>query len=105
MSSHEINPAAQGDRVGLGIFYAIVGIACMSLMDSIAKLLTEGYGIWQLVFFRNFFGLLFVLLMVWQAGAFRRLASGQYLLHAQRCFFSLGASFTFFIALRHLPLG
>ena len=40
----------------------------MALFDSLAKLLGEGYHVVQLVFFRNFFGLLFVLLLVYAVG-------------------------------------
>jgi drug/metabolite transporter (DMT)-like permease len=104
MSAHNIPSKNHGDRIGLGITYAIVGIACMSVLDSIAKLLTEGYSIWQLVFFRNFFGLLFVLAMLWQSGGLRSLRSEQPLLHGVRILFSLVATFTFFTGLRYLPL-
>jgi len=92
------------DRIGLGIFCAIAGIACMSLLDSTVKFLTHGYGVWQLVFCRNLFGFFFIALILWWTGGFRGLASRQYLLQGLRCLFSLGASFTFFIGLRHLPL-
>lgn len=94
----------RGDRIGLGIFYAILGVASMSLLDSVVKFLTNGYNVWQLVFFRNIFGLLVILLILWRTDGFRKLATRQYLLQGLRSIFSLGASFTFFIGLRYLPL-
>ena len=60
------------DRVGVGIACAVIGIAFMALFDAMAKFLGEGYGVVQLVFFRNFFGLLFVLLLVARSGGFSR---------------------------------
>lgn len=50
------------ERVGVGIGWAVIGIAFMALFDATAKFLGEGYSVVQLVFFRNFFGLLFVVL-------------------------------------------
>jgi len=96
--------AEQGERIGLGIFYAVVGVACMSLLDSTVKFLTHGYGVWQLVFMRNAFGLMFIALFLWRTKGFRGLATDQYLLQGLRCVFALGASFSFFIGLRYLPL-
>ncbi len=91
------------ERVGAGIASAAVGIAFMALFDALAKLLGEGYHVVQLVFFRNFFGLLFVLLLVARPGL-GSLKSRHPVLHALRAAFALGATFSFFIGLQFMPL-
>ncbi len=92
------------DRVGKGIVYAVIGIAFMSGLDTLAKFLGEGYGIVQLVFFRNFFGLLFLLVVLRRAGGFAGLRTRQPLLHGLRAVFALVATFAFFIGLQFMPL-
>jgi drug/metabolite transporter (DMT)-like permease len=92
------------DRVGVGIACAVIGIAFMALFDAMAKFLGEGYGVVQLVFFRNFFGLLFVLLLVARSGGLGSLKSRHPVLHGLRAAFALGATFTFFIGLQFMPL-
>ena len=92
------------DRVGVGIACAVIGIAFMALFDAMAKFLGEGYGVVQLVFFRNFFGLLFVLLLVARSGGLGSLRSRHPVLHGLRAAFALGATFTFFIGLQFMPL-
>ena len=91
------------ERVGVGIACAAIGIAFMALFDALAKLLGEGYHVVQLVFFRNFFGLLFVLLLVVRAGL-GSLGSRHPVIHALRAAFALGATFSFFIGLQFMPL-
>jgi drug/metabolite transporter (DMT)-like permease len=92
------------DRVGVGIACAVIGIAFMALFDAMAKFLGEGYGVVQLVFFRNFFGLLFVLLLVARSGGLGSLSSRHPVLHFLRAAFALGATFSFFIGLQFMPL-
>ncbi len=92
------------ERVGLGIALAVAGIAFMALFDATAKFLGEGYGVVQLVFFRNFFGLLFVLVMLWRSGGMGSLRSRHPVLHGLRAGFALGATFSFFIGLQFMPL-
>jgi len=92
------------ERVGAGIAYAVVGIAFMALFDAMAKFLGEGYHVVQLVFFRNFFGLLFVLLLVARSGGLASLRSRHPVLHGLRAAFALGATFSFFIGLQFMPL-
>lgn len=92
------------ERVGVGIVCAVVGIAFMALFDALAKFLGEGYHVVQLVFFRNFFGLLFVLLLVARSGGLGSLRSRHPVLHGLRAAFALGATFSFFIGLQFMPL-
>jgi drug/metabolite transporter (DMT)-like permease len=92
------------ERIGLGIGCAVVGIAFMATLDATAKFLGEGYGVVQLVFFRNFFGLLFVLAPLARSGGFSVLRSQHPLFHGLRAAFALGATFSFFIGLQFMPL-
>lgn len=92
------------DRVGVGIACAVVGIAFMGVFDATAKFLGEGYHVVQLVFFRNFFGLLFVLCLLARSGGLGSLRSRHPLLHLLRAGFGLGATFSFFIGLQYMPL-
>jgi drug/metabolite transporter (DMT)-like permease len=92
------------ERVGVGIGCAVVGIAFMATFDATAKFLGEGYGVVQLVFFRNFFGLLFVLCLLARAGGLGQLRSRHPVLHGLRAGFGLGATFSFFIGLQFMPL-
>ncbi len=92
------------ERVGVGIGCAVVGIAFMATFDATAKFLGEGYGVVQLVFFRNFFGLLFVLCLLARAGGIGSLRSRHPVIHLLRAAFGLGATFSFFIGLQFMPL-
>jgi drug/metabolite transporter (DMT)-like permease len=92
------------ERVGVGIGWAVIGIAFMALFDATAKFLGEGYSVVQLVFFRNFFGLLFVVLLLARSGGIGSLRSRHPVLHGLRACFALGATFAFFIGLQFMPL-
>ena len=92
------------ERVGVAIACAVVGIAFMALFDAMAKFLGEGYHVVQLVFFRNFFSLLFVVLLLARSGGFGSLRSRHPVLHGLRAAFALGATFSFFIGLQFMPL-
>jgi drug/metabolite transporter (DMT)-like permease len=92
------------ERVGLGIGCAVVGVAFMATLDATAKFLGEGYGVVQLVFFRNFFGLLFLLALLARSGGINSLRSRLPLFHGLRAGFALGATFSFFIGLQFMPL-
>ena len=92
------------DRVPLGIAYAGAGIFCMAWFDALAKLMGESYGVIQLVFCRNFFGLFLVLLLVWRQGGPRCLVTGHPLIHLARAACGLAATFLFFTGLQFMPL-
>ncbi len=97
--------AGTQDRIGLGIAGILVGMFAVSIMDTLAKWLGEGYPIAELVFFRNLFALPPALFILWRqrggrASLVLRWKSG----HVLRAIFALGATFTFFLGLRYLPL-
>ncbi|MEX0922299.1 MAG: DMT family transporter [Rhodovibrionaceae bacterium] len=92
------------DRVGLGISAMVIGMAMMSSMDAMAKWLGEGYPIGQVVFFRNLFGLLPTLAIVWQLGGFTLPTTRRWRLHLLRGLLGVTAQFSFFLGLRSLGL-
>lgn len=92
------------DRVGQGIAAMIVGMAMMASMDGMAKWLGEGYPIGQVVFFRNLFGLLPTLVIVWQLGGFALPRTGRWRMHLLRGLLGVTAQFSFFTGLRSLGL-
>ena len=76
----------------------------MAWFDALAKLMGEGYGVIQLVFCRNFFGLFLVLLLVWRQGGPRCLVTRHPLIHLARAACGLAATFLFFTGLQFMPL-
>ncbi len=91
------------ERIGLGIAYVLAAMAAMTVMDAAAKWLGAGYPITEVVFFRNFFAIPPIAVLVWYGGLAslrtRRLPG-----HALRAGFGLGAMFCFFTGLRYMPL-
>ncbi len=97
--------AGTRDRIGLGIVGILIGMFALSIMDALAKWLGEGYPIAELVFFRNLFALPPALFILWQqrggrASLVLRWKTG----HVLRAIFALGATYTFFLGLRYMPL-
>ncbi len=93
------------DRIGLGIAGMVAGIFAMSIMDALAKWLGASYPIGEVVFFRYLFALPPALFILWQqrggrASLVLRWRTG----HLLRAIFGLGATATFFLGLRYLPL-
>jgi drug/metabolite transporter (DMT)-like permease len=97
-------PAMTQDRVGPGIASMLLAVAALSVMDAMAKWLAAGYPIAELVFFRNLFALIPILFIVWQGGGLAALRLRWRLGHVLRAACGLGAIFSFFTGLRHLPL-
>lgn len=96
--------SAAQDRVGLGIAAMVAGMAMMASMDAMAKWLGEGYPIGQVVFFRNAFGILPILVIVWQLGGFAVPSTRRWRLHLLRGLLGITAQFCFFLGLRYLGL-
>lgn len=95
---------AAEERIPLGIAYACLGMFCVSGLDALAKLLGEGYGVIQIMFFRNFFGLFLIAALVWRDGGIATLRSAQSGLHGIRAACGLAAGLTFFTGLQFMPL-
>jgi drug/metabolite transporter (DMT)-like permease len=97
--------AGTQDRIGLGIAGILIGMFAMSIMDALAKWLGEGYPIAELAFFRYVFALPPALFILWQQrGGRASLALRWKTGHILRAIFALGATYTFFLGLRYLPL-
>lgn len=91
------------DRIAIGCGAMLLSMAGFSGMDSIAKLMGESYPIHQVVFFRNFFGLFPVLIMVWAAGL-QTLKTEHIWLQRSRGLIVLIAQGTFFWGLQFMGL-
>ena len=97
--------AGTQDQIGLGIAGILIGMFAVSIMDALAKWLGESYPIGELVFFRYVFALPPALFILWrQRGGRASLVMRWKTGHVLRAAFSLGATFTFFLGLRFLPL-
>ncbi len=97
--------AGTQDRIGLGIAGVLIGMFAVSIMDALAKWLGAGYPIAELVFFRYVFALPPALFILWQQrGGRASLALRWKTGHILRAIFALGATYTFFLGLRYLPL-
>lgn len=96
--------SAVEDRIGLGILAMVAGMAMMSSMDALAKWLGAGYPIGQVVFFRNLFGMIPLLVIVWQLGGFTLPTTRRWRLHLLRGLLGVTAQFSFFLGLRTLGL-
>lgn len=92
------------DRVGLGIAAMVAGMAMMASMDAMAKWLGAGYPIGQVVFFRNFFGMLPILAVVWQLSGLALPTTRRWRMHLLRGLLGVTAQFSFFLGLRSLGL-
>ena len=87
-----------------GITLAVLAVSGFAVMDAAAKYLGEGYPIGQIIFVRNVFGLLPLLVLLWRNGGLATLRSSQPLLQLLRGLSIFGALVTFFTGLRYLGL-
>ena len=92
------------DRVGAGIGFDLMAVLCFALVDVIAKWLGQDYPAVQIVFFRYFFGLIPVAVLVWRSGGLSGLRTRRLALHIVRGSLLFVALSLFFEALQRLPL-
>lgn len=92
------------ESIGLGIAYVLTAVTAMTVMDAAAKWLGAGYPIVEVVFFRNFFAIPPIAILVWYGGGLSSLRTNRLPGHALRAGFGLGAMFCFFTGLRYMPL-
>ncbi|MDX1709515.1 MAG: DMT family transporter [Rhodovibrionaceae bacterium] len=95
---------AGGDRIALGIATMLGAMFFLSTMDATAKWLGASYPIVQVAFFRNFFALVPVMILVMHQGGLPALKPVRFGLHVLRAMLILAAIFLFFTGLRSLPL-
>ncbi|WP_193366892.1 DMT family transporter [Pelagibius marinus] len=97
--------AAAEERIGFGIGCAVVGMLGMSIMDTCAKLLGEGYAVSQVVLVRNGIGAVAVFAYVVLSGAgLASLRPRRPVLLTLRSLLNIAAAFLFFTGLRYMPL-
>ena len=94
--------AAARPATGIGLF--VLSVFLLSLMDVGIKWLSADYPTIQIVFFRSLFGLVPLLLPVALAGRWSDLRTLRPHWHLARGLVAVIAAFSFFFALRELPL-
>ncbi len=90
---------------------AAVGIACMCAaafcmvaLDVAVRTLLEDYALAQVVMLRSAFALVLVFLLIWQRRRMPALRTRRAGWHVFRSLLMTGSMFTFYYALKHLPL-
>lgn len=96
--------AARGQPLtGRGVALMLGSVLCFALMAISIRMVSAQLHPFQIAFFRNLFGLLFTLPLVWHAGP-SLLRTDKLRLYVLRCLTGLAAMLTGFWALVHLPL-
>ena len=87
----------------LGFLYMFLSVCAFSFMDLIVKW-SDNYPIGEVIFFRGFFGLIPIFLLIPRKRLRNFYKTKRHKLHFQRCLSGLIALIAIFIALRKLPL-
>ena len=87
----------------LGFLYMFLSVCAFSFMDLIVKW-SDNYPIGEVIFFRGFFGLIPIFLLIPRERLRNFYQTKRHKLHFQRCLSGLIALIAIFIALRKLPL-
>lgn len=89
---------------GLGVFFIVLAMACISVNDMLIKQLSGGYPLHQMIFVRSAIGIGFSLVILQVEGGFRLLRTDRPWLHLLRGLCIVGANMAFFAALAVIPL-
>ncbi|WP_051329895.1 DMT family transporter [Niveispirillum irakense] len=87
-----------------GIAWFQLAILCFGVMDAAIKYLTADFGTWQIMFFRGFFSLIPIAVLIRQSGGLATLRTRQPLSHVGRALVGIAAAFCFFYAYAIMPL-
>ena len=87
----------------LGFLYMFLSVSAFSFMDLIVKW-SDNYPIGEVIFFRGFFGLIPIFLLIPRERLRNFYQTKRHKLHFQRCLSGLIALIAIFTALRKLPL-
>ena len=87
----------------LGFLYMFLSVSAFSFMDLIVKW-SDNYPIGEVIFFRGFFGLIPIFLLIPRERLRNFYQTKRHKLHFQRCLSGLIALIAIFISLRKLPL-
>ncbi len=93
------------NRPGLGIFFICAGVLAISVNDLLIKVLSDGYPLHQMIFFRSGIGLIFTMCLVFLEGGLKILRTDTPGIHALRGALVVFANMTFYAAMAVLPLG
>lgn len=80
------------------------GVACLSINDALAKMLTEDYSPVQILFLRNVIALPFAVLIAWKMGGRKALHSSRPAAHFLRGVLWICATIMFFTSIKYLGL-
>jgi len=92
------------DRPALGILLIVSGVGLFALMDAAIKWLTSEFSTAQIVAMRSWFGLPFLLLLVFLEGGLSELKTQRPVAHVVRYVLVLALSFSFFWVLSEMKL-
>lgn len=87
-----------------GIAWFQLAILCFGVMDAAIKYLTADFGTWQIMFFRGFFSLIPIAVLIRQSGGMATLRTRQPFSHVGRALVGIAAAFCFFYAYAIMPL-
>lgn len=87
-----------------GLFIMALGIAFMSMMDGFIKFITSDISAPQVLFFRSFFGLIPILIIIRMKGGFAGVKTKRPVLHISRALLGVTAFISFTIGLRDMSL-
>ncbi|MBZ4021911.1 EamA family transporter [Rhodobacter sp. TJ_12] len=82
----------------------LVGVACLSVNDALAKVLTQSYAPLQILFLRNVIALPVAVALAWRMGGAGALRSYRPWAHVLRGALWIGATVLFFSAIRQMGL-
>lgn len=99
-----MNDGRKGDRPLVGLTAILVGVFGTSVTDAMAKHLVNHYPIGQVMTLRAALVMLIAWPLVLRAGGWRTLRTTRVRDHLLRSAAALGATVTFYLALRELPL-
>jgi drug/metabolite transporter (DMT)-like permease len=91
-------------HVQKAVGFGILAVASAAFMDALAKMLSESYSTYQIVFFRFAFGVLPLLLMSQFTWCFRELATKRPIAQLTRGCLMFGSAILFFLGLKFLNL-
>lgn len=98
-----VQPMGRSDNL-TGILLFIGTIFCFGVMDTLIKYLSGAYDTWQVMFFRAFFALAPLAVLVARAGGISALRTQRPLSHIARALIGVAAVFCFFYSFGHMPL-
>ncbi|MQP66866.1 EamA family transporter [Niveispirillum sp. SYP-B3756] len=93
-----------GGKSLIGIAWFQVAILCFAVMDAVIKYLTADFGTWQIMFFRGFFSLIPIAVLMVRSGGLGTLRTSHLLSHVGRALIGIAAAFCFFYAYSIMPL-